>query len=458
MSRYSPPSKIAAAEAPTELPPFLDQTQSKFRSPLFRVYLPTAFCFLVINIMNSTILEFLWKYHLIYGADADLLENFDKTIRFFLNPAKSLIFFLCTAVLILPLGVFMAGQISRHLNWQQVRKTLLSLFFTFILLATIVPTGYGRSYARISTDPFNQDLSHLYRRLLIPGLANLYHLDGFLYIFLFWAIVSLTALAARIYFIRKNTDLTVLQEVSLLTCGIFASSFQFPGFPEVTVLLLAIIALIAYEEDGMFTATQLVAFSLALMAHEACAIIVFAPMILALFGRKSWLPSATVVAIYVITLIANFSFNILVPLDYQARVSDIPASTFFLRSPACVLLGAAFSFKLLWLFLPAAIYLLFKREKRTACFVLLSFAFALASTYIAVDYGRMVGFAAVAMMVCFLTVQQNLPPRIFNTVVALNILVPSFYAGSNSGLVTFRGLYYLVYKLIFILPTPGVRP
>jgi hypothetical protein len=457
MSRYSPPSKIAAAEAPTELPPFVDLIQSQFRSPLLRIDLPAALCFLVINIMNSTILEFLWKHHLIYGADADLLENFDKTIRFFLNPAKSLIFFLCTAVLILPLGVFMARQISRHLNWQQVRKTLLSLFFTFILIATIVPTGYGRSYARISTDPFNQDLSHLYRRLLIPGLANIYHLDGFLYIFLFWALVSLTALTARIYFIRKNINFTVLQEVSLLTCGIFASSFEFPGFPEVAVLLLAIIALIAYEEDGMFTATQLLAFSLALMAHEACAIIVFAPMILALFGRKSWLPSATVVAIYVITLIANFSFNILVPLDYQARVSDIPASTFFLRSPGCVLLGAAFSFKLLWLFLPVAIYLLFKREKRTACFVLLSFAFALASTYIAVDYGRMVGFAAVAMMVCFLTAQQNLPPRIFNAVVALNILVPSFYAGSNSGLVTFRGLYYLAYKLVFSLPTPGIK-
>jgi len=457
MSHHSAPPKVAAVEIPKELSTFLGHIQNAFRSPFFRIYLPTTLCFLVINIMNSTILEFLWKHHLIYGADADLLANFDKTIRFFLNPAKSLIFFLCTAVLILPLGVFMAGQISRHLNWQQVRKTLLSLCFSFILISTIVPTGYGRSYARISTDPFNQELSHLYRRLLVPGLANIYHLDGFLYLFLFWAIVSLTVLSARIYFIRKNIDLTVLQEVSLLTCGIFASSFEFPGFPEVAVLLLAIIALIAYEEDGMFTATQLAAFSLALMAHEACAIIVFVPMMLALFGRKSWLPSATVVLIYLIMLIANFSFNILIPLDYQARVSDIPAPTFFLRSPAYVLLGAAFSFKLLWLFLPLAIYLLFKREKKTACFVLLSFAFALASTYIAVDYTRMVGFATVAMMVCFLTAHQRLSPRAFNGILAINLLVPSFYAGSNSGLVTFRSLYYLVYKLIFTLPTPGVK-
>jgi hypothetical protein len=456
MSRDFASSEALITDIAKESAPSYGQIKRQFRSPFFRIYLPATLCFLVINIMNSTILEFLTKHHLIYGADADLAANFDKTIRFFLVPAKSFIFFLCTAVLIIPLLHFMIRQIRNHLTWQQVQKTLLSLCFSFILISTFIPTGYGRSYARISTDPFNQDLSHLYRRLLIPGLANIYHLDGFLYIFLFWAIVALTALAARIYFIRKDIDLTVLQELSLLTCGIFASSFEFPGFPEVAVLLLAIIALIAYEEDGMFTATQLAAFSLALMAHEACAIIIFVPM-LALFGRKSWLPSTTLVLIYLITMMANFSFNILIPIDYQARVSDVPAPTFFLKSPAYVLLGAAFSFKLLWIFLPVAIYLLFKREKRTACFVLLSFAFALAATYIAVDYTRMVGFATLAMMVCFLIAQQHLPPRVFNAVVALNILIPSFYAGSNSGLVTFRGLYYLAYKLIFILPTPGVK-
>ena len=455
--RNSAPSTVAAAEIWKELPPFFGRIQSTFRSPFFRVYLPTTLCFLVINIMNSTILEFLRKHHLIYGADADISANFDKTIRFFLIPAKSLIFFLCTSVLIIPLALFLARQISTHLRWQQVRKTLLSLFFSFILIATMFPTGYGRSYARLSTDPFNQDLSHLYRRLLVPGLANIYHLDGFLYVFLFWALVFLTALTARIYFIRKNTDLTVLQEVSLLTCGIFASSFELPGFPEIAVLFLGIIALMAYEEDGIFTSTQLLAFSLALMAHEACAIIVFAPMILALFGRKSWLPSATVVLIYLVTLIANFSFNILIPIKYQATVSNASAPSFFLKSPAYVLIGAVFSFKLLWLFLPVGIYFLFKKQKRVAYFVLLSCIFALASTYIAIDYTRMVGFATIAIMVCFLQARQSLPPRVFNTVVALNILVPSFYAGSDSGLVTFKGLYYLAYKLIFALPTPGIK-
>jgi hypothetical protein len=325
-----------------------------------------------------------------------------------------------------------------------------------VLTSTISPKNFRRFYARISIDPFNQDFGQLYRRLLIPGLANLYHLDGFLYTFLFWGLIFLSALVARLYFMSKSVDLTVLQEVSLLTCGMFAVSFEFPGLTEVAVLLLGIIALMAYEEDGRFTSTQLGAFSLALMAHEACAIIVFGPMILALFGRRSWLSCGTVVLIYLAMLLANFSFNILIPLKLQTTISSTPASEIFMRSPLHVLLGAAFSFKILWVFLPVAIYYLIRNDRRVACFVLLTFALALGSTYLAIDYSRMVGFAALAMMVCFVQAKERLPSRVFDSIVALSVLVPSFYSDPALGLMTVRGLYYLVYKHVFALPPPAV--
>jgi hypothetical protein len=449
-------SEIATAEAQKKLPLPMGSVLRAFRSPLFGIYLPTALCFFVINITNSKILELLLRHHLIYGSDADRAANFDKTIRFFLVPAKSFIFFVCTAVLLAPVGLYLAKQIKTRLKRQQVLKTLLSLCICFILTSTVFPTGFGRSYARISTDPFNQDIGQLYRRLLIPGLANLYHVDGFLYTFLFWTLVLLAALVARLYFLSKDIDLTVLQEVSLLTCGIFASSFEFPGVTEIAVLLLGIVALMAYETDGRFTSTQLLAFSLALMAHEACAIIVFAPMILVLFGRKSWLQCGTVVLIYLGMLLANFSFNIFIPLKLQTTISSTPASEIFMQSPLHVLLGAAFSFKFLWVFLPVGIYYLIKSERRFAWFVLLTFALALGSTYIAIDYSRMVGFGTLAMMVCFAQAREKLPSRVFDSIVALSILVPSFYANPSLGVMTVKGLYYLVYRHVFTLPPPGV--
>ncbi len=455
MIEQSLPSEVIAAETQQELLSRDGSILRAFRSPFVRIYLPIALCFLVLNILNSTILEFLRKHHLIYGADADLAGNFDKTVRFFLVPAKSLIFFVCTTVLIGQLSFYAAKQIKVRLSRQQILKTVWSLCCCLILTSTIFPTGFGRLYARISTDPFNQEVGQLYRRLLIPGLAYLYHVNGFLYTFLFWGLVFLAALVARLYFISKSIDLTVLQEVSLLTCGIFASSFEFPGVTEVAVLLLGIIALMAYEAEGKFTHTQLLAFSLALMAHEACAVIVFAPMILTLFGRRSWGPCGIVIMTYVAMLLLNFSFNIFVPLRLQTTISSTPASEIFRRAPLHVLLGAAFSFKFLWVFLPVGLYYLLKSERRVAGFVFLTFAMSLSSTYIAIDYSRMVGFAALAMMVCFVQAKNHLPSRLFNSIVALSVLVPSFYTDPALGVATVKGLYYLVYKFVFTLPPPG---
>jgi hypothetical protein len=322
------------------------------------------------------------------------------------------------------------------------------------MTSTVFPFSFGRSYARISTDPFNQNVDQLYRRLLIPGLANLYHLDGFLYTLLFWAIVLFTALATRVYFLRKDITLSILQEVSFLTVGVFVASFQLPGYPEIAVLLLALIALIEIENDGLFTAKQLAAFSLALMAHEACAVIMFVPMILFLFGRKSWIPSGIVTLIYGVAVLTNFSYNISVPLGIQTTVSDIPSTYYFWRSPSNVLIAALFTFKALWVIIVVAIFHLLRNNLRIACFVLFGIALALASTYIAVDYSRLIGFATIPMIVCFVEARRRISLRIFNTIIAINILIPSFYV-SYEGIGTFKGLYYEVYSLFLKLPLPA---
>jgi hypothetical protein len=420
-----------------------------------RIYLPTTLCFLVICVTNATILHLLAYHGLIYGADPSLSANFDKTVRFFLIPVKSLIFFVCTAVLIVPLGRAFLDIGRKILTQKLLFKTMTSVCICIILTSTVFPISFGRSYARISTDPFNQNVDQLYRRILIPGLANLYHLDGFLYAFLFWAIVLFTALVARVYSLRKDIDLSIMQEVSLLTVGVFVSSFQCPGYPEIAVLLLAIIALIEFENDGVFTSKQLAAFSLALMAHEACAVIVFAPMILFLFGRKSWIPTGIVTLIYGVSVLTNFSFNISVPLGVQTTVSDIPATVYFWRSPSTVLIAALFSFKVLWVIIVVALFYMLRNNRRVAGFVLFGVALALASTYIAVDYTRLVGFATIPLIVCFVEARRKIPLRLLNAIMAVNILTPSFYVGGNCGLLPFRGLYYGVYSLFLKLPPPS---
>ena len=282
--------------------------------------------------------------------------------------------------------------------------------------------------------------------MLLPALANLYHVDGFFFIFFFWFFVFVTVLAFRLYCIERGAELTLLQEVSFLTVGSLVSAWQCPAYPEIVVLLLALIALMEFQRDSRFTPKQVAAFSLALMTHEACAVIVFVPMILFLFGRKAWLPSAAVGLMYATALLANFSFNISAPFSVQTTVSDVPAQQYFLRSPMHAVIGAAFSFKLLWLIVPIGLYLLFKRDRRLAYFGLSGFLLAAASVYIGIDYTRLIGFATIPMVLCFLEFRQNFSARVVNTVAAVNLLVPSFFVAGNSGVVMFPGMYRLAYS------------
>ena len=123
----------------------------------------------------------------------------------------------------------------------------------------------------MSTDPFNQDVGQLYRRMLEPSLAYLYHMDGFLFVLLVWSFVFVAALLLKAYLKSHNVFPSLIEEVSFLTVGIFASSYQFPGYSEILVLSFALVALFEFEEHREFTDICLMCFALALMAHESVA-------------------------------------------------------------------------------------------------------------------------------------------------------------------------------------------
>jgi hypothetical protein len=416
------------------------------------VFLPAAACFFVINITNSTVLQLLENHHLLYGADASRLMNEEKTVRFFLDPIKTLLFFLGTAMLAARPGYSLARRLWKTVHPRQAGQTLMAMVTGFVLMATLFPINYGRSYARVSTDPFNQVVDQLYRRMLMPGLAYVYHINGFFYVFLCWTVVFFTILAAKSLMASRGHQVTLLEEISLLTVGIFASSFLVPGYPEIAVLLLGILALMDMDERGEFSPMQLAAFALALMAHESCAVIMFAPMILFFGGKRSWLPCSAMLGLYAVALLSNFSFDPSYPLRLQGSVSEGPASMFFFKFPGLVFLGIGFAFKLLWVLVPIGIYYQFKKDTNGGLFLVSGFALAIASTYIGVDYTRLVGFASIAMLLCFVEARKHLPARIFKAIVVLNLIVPTLYVGGNCGVIATRGLYAALVQKVLRYP------
>jgi hypothetical protein len=431
--------------------------QQSFQNKLVREYLPAFFCFLVINITNSHIPALLASLRPGSGLDAWLAVNYDKNLRYTVIPAKSLIFLVGTAVLFVPLAATVKDAARSFLSRQAIVQTVVSLFCCLLLTATITPLGFGIQYAGVSTDPFNQEVGQFYRRALLPGLANLYHLDGAFYILAFWAVVLIAALFFKAFLASRGFLPTFLHEISLLSAGIFSSSFQAPGYPEVVVLMLALIALMAFERKPVFSPAQMSALILALLAHETCAVIVFAPMILFIFGRKSWLPASIILLIYIFTLAANFSFDIVAPLKIQDAVAGITAQDYFRHSPLRVFFGGVFSFKFLWVLFIIGLYCGVRRkltDLRWIWFAVSGVLLAAASTYLGTDYSRLVSFATIPVAVSVAWAFNAMPRRAFDAMMAANLLIPSFCFVGTNGLVTFKGLYDLVYAPFFNLPPP----
>jgi hypothetical protein len=425
-----------------------------FLSLVARIYVPSAVCFLVACVTNSTLLSFLVRHGFVYGGDGTSAMSLEKTVRFFLVPVKGFLFFAGTGLLFFPLANACRAIFGRIRRNPHSYKAPVSLCVCLCLISTLVPLSFGRSYARISTDPFSQEADQLYRRLLLPGLAYLWHVNGVLYVIFFWVFLLFAALTVRTYFLDHGIDLSVLQEVSFLTAGIFAASFDFPGNPEIVVFLFAMLALITFEADGYFSEKQLAAFSLALIAHESAAVIIFLPMICVLFRPRSWIPSAGMLMLYGGAVLANFSFHPAEPLRIQTEVSGHPASYYFQHSLLLEALAVLLSFKVFWVLIVVALFYLLRSRSRTGYFVLFALALAMASTSIATDYSRLISFATVPLILCFIEAHRRLSSRIFRWIVITNLLTPSFAAYGVGKIIAFRGLYYLVFRHVIRLPAP----
>jgi len=306
----------------------------------------------------------------------------------------------------------------------------------------------------MSIDPFNEPVNVYYRKLLLPALANFLRLDGLLYAGFAWLIAVMGMLLLKAYLKSNGVKPTFLEEFSLLTCGAFATSFQLPGYPDIAVVALALVALIELNEERPSENIAMIAFALALMAHEAAAVIVFAPLLLFVVGRRSWRDLLGLGGLYSLFILANFSFSVAAPFQTQVGLGGVSAMERFRQSPSMVIVGALYAFKALWLVVPFGIVPLWRRHWQHGAFVMCSLCASLAATYIAVDYSRMTGFATIAIVLCFVAIKSVWPPRLLKLVLVANLLIPSFYVVGGEGVIAPRGAYFGLYRHLLRLPTP----
>lgn len=328
---------------------------------------------------------------------------------------------------LLALAAPLAGPLWRAWRAQVTDSDFRHALFVFagllLLVFTTRPSSLGIDYQAISTAPFAQDTWGLHRRLLEVALAYYLHLNGALYILLHAALVLGFLMLLRAGLRLQGLEPSFLEFLSLAGSAFVVHQFQYPGYPDVLVLILAWCFLLT--EAGAHG--RLVLATLALLAHEALAVAVVGPLLLYLPPRERW-GLAALAWLYGVFWAANFGFNPLAGWGLQVNYLGHSGPALLLARPWVVLAGIAVAFKLLWL--PLLVYLGQRwrqeglRAVGPAAAPLLA---ALVLCVVSYDTSRMAGMGFVTLLIALVALWHRLGrwPRL--ALFVLNLAIPSVY-------------------------------
>ncbi|MBD1895367.1 hypothetical protein [Coleofasciculus sp. FACHB-129] len=393
------------------------------------------------------------------------------TTNYGIIPIKKFLFFIATLVIAYPILISVIK--SRHSLFQSgfKRRAIASLAIFAIISVLIVPFRYplgpgvmGLEYAIRSLEPFSQNADWYYRRLLMLAIANFIHMSGpFLYYILslactyFLIFLTLTFIESKI-FGSKETDegqqeieseSINYQKLGLYYLSITTSSYlifncQFPGYvDQLFFSLLLLPACIPMTRQG-----RLATLAFALATHEASAF-VFIPIVIFCFPRREVLTALSLVPIYCFIWFAGSGFSLDSPVKAHLILENKTALQYLAENPMLGLAGFFFSYKLLWIITLYILWILWRQGETLlvsaiACII----AFPISTMFLIVDTSRNVGYGFFGMLIAFaiLIREEKVFPGhlILFYMVILNIIIPSYYVGLNTGFQTYMGLYHLI--------------
>ncbi len=420
-------------------------------------YTALLVCFVITNFTNDVILQ---KVRLVLGKKPDWPEPALRHMRFvasdhytqyLLASVKDAAFFVCLVVLgflIRTAAMSLWPAIKQRTLWI---NPLIGFCIASIFILQIQTAGMGETYAQVSIDPFLQHTGMYYRRILMPVLAHDLHLAGVLYGFFYWGVVLIVLALVSIYVGTKGLTLSKLELASLCTVGSFATGLGLPGYPELLVLGFTLLAMLDFEHRGRAGISQLVLFGLALLTHESAAVLSFGVMALCLFDRRFLIHFLALLSLYVLIWLLSFSFDVQAAARTQTVVIANNAMQYQGNLPHA-LLSIPMAYKFMLIVAAAAVALLaVAGDYRKAAFIVLAIAGGAATTYVAVDYSRVVSFGTFGVIVALPVVLTRLSQRQRLGLALANLMTPTIYISIHAGIWPYRGLYGLVLARVFHL-------
>ncbi len=414
------------------------------------LYVALAICFAVTNFTNDVILDIVraalkksaeWP---MASARRMIFATGDYYDQYLLASIKDTAFAACLLVLGFLLRhalVALKPDLPGAKRWRDI---LIALAIASVFLFQITPTGMGRVYGYVSVEPFLQQQGFYHRRILLSALAHDLHLGGVFYPLFSWMIAIAVFALADLYLRGKGLLLSRIELASLLTVGIFSAMLALPGYVEVGVLGLTLLALIAFERTGRSTIVQPVCFGLALLTHETAAVLAFGTLALCIFDRRFMAHFAAILALYLLIWLASYGFDLGRGTSAQLTGGSSNMARFLPTLPLVVIaLFASYKLALVAMAMAAQRFVAV-RDFRRAALIIIATVGGVALTAIATDYTRMVSFGTFALLVALPAVVPRLSARQRLGWALANLLVPTLYVAARAGVVTYPGLYGFV--------------
>lgn len=333
---------------------------------------------------------------------------------------------------------------------REVFETLAVSAAAGLILAGLVfqpgNVSMGTGYAARSLAPFRQEADWFHKRLLMPALAHALFFRGAWAYYAFGLLVTAAGLGALHAWLRARAPIPFWQFVSLCTGSFMIYPFQFPGYPDVLVILFLLLVM----SPGFGPPAKLSLLTLALVAHEAS---LFAGLVLAwrFLDRAHFRAYLLALGIYGFAWLAGFGMR----PGHLVRSHDVEWMSgieWVILRPREFLLGLLAAFKALWAI--PAIALLRPgglRRGRDTAFLVLSLLAGVSAALLGVDTSRLAGFAFPAVLVSLQALhadpETRCPPRLLAAIFGINLAIPSVYVGLNTGPILRPGFYELVYRI-----------
>lgn len=445
------------------LPP--STTEGYWRSPWGRIlgfWLPVCLLYLVGNLDAHTwtaLANRAWcglVPHLPAPAQLRLAavpagEFQDRLLQLVVLPTRHALYFLGLLLLVIPI----ARPVLAGLRARIDRPLVFAALGVFCLLSLLAfqpaVMSQGRQYLLMSLEPFNEGPNWYYRRVLIPALAHALQLRGLWYHVFAHGLTALLTLLLLAWMRQEGLKLRLWQALSILTCGWVFYLKQFPGYPDGGVYcLLMVLLLVPLSAYGRAACVALM-----LSAHDALPVFAALPLILFVFPRRDRLIALAVIALYFGLWLANFGFDVRAALAAQTAFDGSNTLGFLRTRPWAVPLGCYAAYKALWLVAGLALIDLARRGRlRDALAMAAILLFPLLQVVIAVDISRLVGAGFLAVLMALAHIRPRLSDRAFSIILAINLLLPSFYVATNAPVGYPRGLYQLYLPVIHRVLAP----